>query len=309
MADFFVGIDSGGTKTRARLWFPENNVKKDFEVGASNFCSAGFQEGSKNIEILWKMLQKESGKNAKCLGIGVGAAGVSSSDALKMFVDCMERAGIGDIPLKIVSDAQAALYGAVEDDSGVILISGTGSVCFGQNKKGKTHQAGGDGHLIGDEGSGYAIGRDILSAAIKEMDRRGERTVLTEYVLEEKQFQGIQDIIRYVYSGENSKARIAAFAPLLMKACENQDQEARRIAKNASRSLAKQAACVVEQLGEQEGTLAFSGSILKKMPVISDDVRSRLQERFPDLRIIEGKSDALDGALFLIQREAARQVR
>lgn len=70
-----MGIDSGGTKTRARLWFPENNVKKDFEVGASNFCSAGFQEGSKNIEILWKMLQKESGKNAKCLGIGVGAAG------------------------------------------------------------------------------------------------------------------------------------------------------------------------------------------------------------------------------------------
>ena len=60
MADFFVGIDSGGTKTRARLWFPENNVKKDFEVGASNFCSAGFQEGSKNIEILWKAAKMQS---------------------------------------------------------------------------------------------------------------------------------------------------------------------------------------------------------------------------------------------------------
>lgn len=306
MADFFVGIDSGGTKTRARLWIPEKNIKKDFEAGASNFCSSDVQEGSRNIRILWETIKKESGRNAKCLGIGVGAAGVSSPEALEMFEDCMKKAGIWDIPVKIVSDAETALYGAVEDDSGIILISGTGSVCFGRNRKGKTHQAGGDGHLIGDEGSGYAIGRDILSAVIKEMDRRGGKTELTEYVLKEKQFQGISDIIGYVYSGGNSKARIAAFAPLLTKAYEHHDPAARRIAENASRCLAEQAACVAAQLGQQSGTLAFSGSILKKMPVISNDVRNRLQERFQGLKIIEGKSDALDGALQLIQRETAR---
>ena len=275
MADFYVGIDSGGTKTRARLWMPEKSIKKDFEAGASNFCSADFQEGAKNIRILWEMLKKESGQHAKCLGIGVGAAGISSPDALQMFADCMIKAGIENIPVKIVSDAQAALYGAVEDDSGIILISGTGSVCFGQNKKGKIHQAGGDGHLIGDEGSGYAIGRDILSAVIKELDQRGEKTELTKYVLEEKQFQDIPDIIRYVYGGGNSKARIAAFAPLLMKAYEDQDQTARRIAKNASERLVEQASCVITQLEQQEGTLAFSGSILKKMSMISKAVFKR----------------------------------
>lgn len=300
MAEFLVGIDSGGTKTKARLWFLKENVKKDFEAGPTNFCSVDADEGLKNLESLWKKIKKDCKNDSKCLGIGIGAAGVSNKEAAETYRRCIEKLGIGEITVKIVSDAQIALFGAVEGNSGIILISGTGSICFGRNCQGEIHQAGGDGHLIGDEGSGYAIGRDILSAAVKELDGRGEKTELTRLVCEYGKFCCVSDIIRYVYGKGSSKKKIAAFAPLLKSACENNDMTAYKIAQKASDCLIEQACSVVKRLGMEETQLAFGGSILKNMTIISDEVRKGLEKQYSRLKIIQAKSDALDGALYLI---------
>lgn len=303
MTGFFVGIDIGGTKTRGRLWKLPENIKKDFEVGPSNFCSVDFEEGFKNIRSLWEKIENYCPKDCKCLGIGIGAAGVSNAEAVTKYRLCIDKLKIGNIPVKIVSDAQTALIGAVGNDSGIILISGTGSVCFGINKEGHTHQAGGDGHLIGDDGSGYAIGRDILSAAVKELDGRGEKTKLTELVCEYGKFSGISDILRYIYSDGSSKTKVASFAPLLKSAYDNNDDTAYRIADRAVTGLMQQACSVINRLGMEEDTqLAFGGSILNNMAMISNEVKRRLEKEYGRIKIRQAKSDALDGALYLISK-------
>lgn len=302
MIKYFVGVDSGGTKTSARLWIPEKNIKKDFRTGASNFCSVKFEEGFNNIKRLLDMIQIEIGENGRCVGIGIGAAGISNPESVSKFNQCLEKLGVTDIPVSIVSDAETALYGAIGKGEGIILISGTGSVCFGRNEKGTMHQVAGEGHLIGDEGSGYAIGRDILTAVVRQLDGRGEKTELTTLLARKVGLDSLTKIIQYVYGDDSNKTKIAAIAPLIIEAYNNHDKLACEIINKSINSLLEQVICVIKKLDMQEAIVAFSGSILEHMDMISERVRKQLKKEFKNLSLIEAKSDALDGALYLASR-------
>lgn len=82
--------------------------------------------------------------------------------------------------IRLVGDHETALAGALEEPAGVILIAGTGSICYGVNESGAKFRAGGYGHIIDDAGSAYAIGRDILKAVVRSSDGRQGQTVLKE---------------------------------------------------------------------------------------------------------------------------------
>ena len=80
----------------------------------------------------------------------------------------------------IVNDATAALVGGTGHPFGVVCVAGTGSIAFGVNRAGERARAGGWGHLLGDEGSGYAIGLEALRAVCRASDGRGPQTALTD---------------------------------------------------------------------------------------------------------------------------------
>ncbi len=94
---------------------------------------------------------------------------------------------------------------------GIALIAGTGSICFGKNGAGEYARSGGWGHLIGDEGSGYALGRDALAAVARAWDGWGEKTLLSQLLAEQMELDDQKKIISYTYGGD--KGRIAALAP------------------------------------------------------------------------------------------------
>ncbi|MCL4278865.1 MAG: hypothetical protein KJZ60_04155, partial [Ignavibacteriaceae bacterium] len=98
----------------------------------------------------------------------------------KGFKDFADEEGIHFKGVKVISDAHIALEGAFPDSAGCILIAGTGSILFGKDEKGVIHRVGGFGRLIGDEGSGYSIGRKALNAVSKSSDGRGEETLISE---------------------------------------------------------------------------------------------------------------------------------
>ena len=111
----------------------------------------------------------------------VGCAGMSNPE-LRRTLERMIRADGYEGAYMLAGDQAAALYAAHGAGPGAVLISGTGSICFGRNTRGITARAGGRGYKIDDEGSGYAIGRDILSAVVRAQDGRSRPTVLTELV-------------------------------------------------------------------------------------------------------------------------------
>ncbi|WP_326998685.1 BadF/BadG/BcrA/BcrD ATPase family protein [Cohnella kolymensis] len=226
------------------------------------------------------------------------AAGLSNPSNINRLTSNVREFGyVGG--LLIVGDQETALCGAQEDEFGVILIAGTGSICYGKNQSGVSHRAGGFGYLIDDEGSGYSIGRDLLTAVVKAHDGRSAETAITGMVYRQLQVESVQQIIGFVYDKQTNKKDIAALAPILSEACAMGDKAALIIAAKSAHSLFELVVPVVEKLSLQEGVLAMSGSVLLRNAFVREAFEQKLKESYPQLTCITAKRDASYGAVIM----------
>src|SRR5438128_1339137 len=92
-----------------------------------------------------------------------------------------------------------ALVAGAQDAPGIVIVSGTGSIAYGRNANGEAARAGGWGHMIGDEGSGYWIGREALTAVMRAADGRGPATGLSDDILAYFQVTDVSHLPRIVY--------------------------------------------------------------------------------------------------------------
>ena len=168
--------------------------------------------------------------------------------------------------LRLLGDQEIALAGAI-DGPGAVLIAGTGSVCFGKDGQGRPFRAGGYGYLIDDGGSGYAIGRDILTAVARAHDGRGPETCLTEAVFASLGIGELNQMITWLYSPETGKKEMCGLAAAFWK-----------------------------HSGIQNGELALLGSIFHYYAPIRRMVEKRLQALLPQAAVIEPRGSAALGA-------------
>src|SRR6185369_3788449 len=111
-----------------------------------------------------------------------GIAGVDRPDDARVVRGIMRRIGYKAKTL-VVNDALVALEAGAPEQPGIVVIAGTGSIAYGRNDRNQSARAGGWGYVLGDEGSGYWIGRAALRAVLREADRRGPQTLLTSLLL------------------------------------------------------------------------------------------------------------------------------
>lgn len=294
---YYAGWDGGGTKTAMELRSADGNALGRHASGPLNYNSCAPSEVRRTIRTLLSQMA-QYGPLDECAGLCIAAAGVSNPEA-RVFLEEALREGGYRGKLRIVGDQEAALRGAVGRQPGMVLVSGTGSICFGKNAAGQSHRAGGRGHLIDDEGSGYAIGRDILRAVVRQADGRMEKTGLYDAVMDRLNARSSDDIVRYVYRNENAKQNIAALAPLLMGAWEQGDPAAIQIADKAGQELAVLVVAVAECLSLQSAVAAMAGSILEHCPPVRECLKKNLAQRLPELRLIPAQEDAAAGAALL----------
>src|SRR6185295_3235694 len=112
----------------------------------------------------------------------------------------------------VVNDALVALEAGAPDRPGVVVIAGTGSIAYGRNERNEAARAGGWGYVLGDEGSGYWIGRAALRAVLRAADQRGPATVLTPMLLEHFNVTQPQLLLHEVYHQQLKPAEIGALA-------------------------------------------------------------------------------------------------
>ncbi|MFU1793857.1 N-acetylglucosamine kinase [Paenibacillus azoreducens] len=298
---FVAGLDGGGTKTAVTVADERGTVLETFTSGAINYN--GQDEASVGASL--KEIVREIGAICSgiehCAEICVGAAGVSNPTVVSRLTEQIRSSGFQG-GLHITGDHETALYGAHLRDYGMILIAGTGSIGLGKNKAGATHRTGGYGHLIDDEGSGYAIGRDLLSALVQAHDGRIPETVITELVYKQLQIATIQEVISFVYDKRTNKKDIAALAPILSAACAAGDPAALCIAEKCASSLLGLVIPMAEALSLQEDSLAVAGSVLLKNIFIQKMFREKLLEHYPKMECITPKSDASMGAALMALR-------
>ena len=201
----------------------------------------------------------------------------------------------------ITNDAVTALYGGVGGSEGVILISGTGSICYGSNSEGETKRAGGWGHLIGDEGSGYYIGINAINKIAKGHDCVEEKTVMTDLILEHLKLENASGLIEFVYRSGAGKSEIASLARLVDEAYKQGDSMAEEILLRAAFELFLISKAVIDnlKLNNKKAILAVNGSVIEKNECISSEFKRLMNRNYPLVEIAGMKNDAAYGAVLM----------
>jgi N-acetylglucosamine kinase-like BadF-type ATPase len=140
--------------------------------------------------------------------------------------------------MEVTHDAVTALMGATEGRPGIIVISGTGSICFGMNAQGQTARAGGWGYVFGDEGSSFDIARRALRAALAMEEGWGPATALRDAILRFSSARTMNDAMHCWYTDDFPRSRVASFSRLVDQTAHGGDRVARGILREAGHFLA-----------------------------------------------------------------------
>jgi N-acetylglucosamine kinase-like BadF-type ATPase len=205
------------------------------------------------------------------------------------------------VPVRIAPDVLAAWAGAHGGEAGVVLISGTGSICYGRATSGSDARAGGWGPLFGDEGSAYAAGVLALRRLAAQVDCTGPATALAERVLERWPELGadLRNWLRGIYRTGWGREQVANLAREVKEAAEAGDPVCTEILEQIARDLALQAVGVEKQLQEARLPLAVQGGFGAASPLIIQRLRQTLREAGSALHLVEGRLNPLNGAVLL----------
>jgi N-acetylglucosamine kinase-like BadF-type ATPase len=257
-----LGIDAGGSKTRALVGRVDGQVIGSGEAGPANYQSTGQAAAFEALDLAVRRALEEAGARAEQVAsLCLGAAGMDRPEDFSVF----QGWAAGAFPLarlRLVNDARIVLAAGTPAGWGLVIISGTGSIAYGRTAQGTTARAGGWGYLLGDEGSGYSIGLRALQAVMRAHDGRDGQTLLREAVLSEWGLTAPEALVRKVYAGL-SRADIARLAGLVERCAEAGDPKASQILAWAGAELAEVASAVVKQL-QFEGPVpaALTGGVL-----------------------------------------------
>src|SRR5918994_6059746 len=215
-----LGIDAGGTKTVALLADADGRIIADGRAGGANLQTEGELQVEKVLHDVIEQVTR--GRNITAAAVCLGMAGVDREADGRTIRDIMRRLGYRSNTL-IVNDALIALVAGAGASPGLVVISGTGSIAFGVSNRGLAARAGGWGPTLGDEGSGYWIGRRALEAVTRDADGRGPRTQLTPMVLEYFSLARPELLISEIYHQPHGRRAIASLAPEVDRAREDGD--------------------------------------------------------------------------------------
>ena len=302
MKRYVLGIDGGGTKTRAVIAEAEGHVLGSGVGGPSNYDDVGMERAKAGIAEAVRMARQQSGlPEARLASVFLGMAGVvSEQDRSVIHAIARELNLADDQNVDVDHDCRIALAGGLSGRPGIVLIAGTGSSCYGQNSAGVSWISGGWGPLISDEGSSYWLGIQAMRCAVASQDGR-MHSVLRELVQDHFQLIEMRDLMHRMYVVGMSRSEIASLAPLVIRAAHQDDKVALDLLSQGASDLAYMVRAVANQLGFTSGAceLALVGGLFNAGDVVLAPVQAAIQNRLPDCRIIFAELPPASGAVLL----------
>ena len=298
---YYIGMDGGGTKTKCVLTDENLNVLHECSGGPSTFILIGVDTVCNTMFDLINECIEQAGitfDQIESAVIGTTGAGRrSDAETLEQgFTDFLKSKQLALKKFRVESDARIALEGAFGGNPGSILIAGTGSIMFGKDESGEIHRVGGFGRFIGDEGSGYMIGRKGLMAAAKSFDGRGAPTLLTGYIRDEF---GIDDPSKLITEIYKNNFDIASAAPLVIRAAENNDEVCENIIDEESDNLMLHARAMKKKLQVPGMKVAPIGGTISTDNYYASKFREKVRKFLHEVEIIPAKYPPHIGAVIM----------
>lgn len=294
---FVLGLDGGGSHTQCVI-LDESGVEMGRGVGgASNHHSIGLDQARQGIEGAMESALQAAGNptvSAACWGM----AGLDWPEDERL-IEQLAKELFPAIPVRVVHDSTIALVGGTDGKgSGIVVISGTGSIVVGYHPSGRIERANGWGHLLGDEGSGHYIALQGLNAATKARDGRDRETSLVQDFVDEMGEESFESLANRIYLEGWSAPDIAALAPVVINAADKEDQVALDIINRAAEELALGVKVVIQKLDLQGDALdvVLSGGIFKGSSRMVEGTRMQIHSFAPNTSVFLPIREPLIGA-------------
>ena len=303
---YFLGVDGGASKTAALVIDEDGQPLGRGVAGPSNHLRVGIETATRNIERAVNIALVEAGMAIRQVEYAYcGIAGADHPAHRQRVIDSL-RIFFPRGNFIVDNDARIALTGAVGFGSGIVIISGTGSVAFGRNESGQEARAGGWGPTIGDEGSGYAIARDGLSAIVRAHDGRGRATKMTELLCYDYDMCSPEDLPRFVYATTTHADDIARYGKLVIESARLGDEVATEILERAGRELAECVLAVARrlQLTTIEFPVAYVGGVFNAEDVLLGPMRAVVLKQAPRAKLNPPQHTPVEGAAMMAIRAA-----
>jgi len=287
------GIDAGGTTTRCILVNENGELLAESKAGPANYQVTGLANVAQEIRKAINVVCKEAGINEIDV-LGVGLAGVISKEDIQtvknnlLLIKQVKKCCI-------TNDGEIAVLGAYAGEPGIVVVVGTGSIIYGLKENGVTVKIGGWGPLLGDEGSGFWIGLKALQAIIKTGEGRNANTSLSSILMNSFNINDLEELVSFVYQDKLSREKIAALAPLVIRAMADGDQVAKQIIEKGCDELILMITAMAKKINYQKKEIAVTGGLFNNSPFY--DLFSYKLKKLSNLKAINPLYPAVYGAI------------
>ena len=288
-----IGLDIGGTKTRG-VRFEGGVVVADESVGSSNVQNVSREEAALHLAELFARIG-----GGTVAHVYAGAGGIDT-DADAEALAALIAPHVPGARITVVHDSRL-LLAAGGASTGVAVIGGTGSAAWGRNGLGEEARAGGWGYLLGDEGSGYWLGREAVRHSLRRMNQGLEPDELTTALLASCGVNDPNKLIALFHSSDTGRRYWAERARLVVDAADAGHAASRQLVEQAGRDLAGLAEQTVRQL-RIDGPVILGSGLGMNVPRLQASFRSALAAAgITDVRIL--KQDPVFGVLQLVAEQ------
>jgi glucosamine kinase len=298
MTSIVIGIDGGGSKTRA-IVADEHGAQLGEVVGPASAVKPGQAELSADViaATVRDALASCEMTHVVPKVVNIGVAGVARDQERQELWQALVSRDIAE-EIVVHPDFSIALDDAFGDGPGILLISGTGSVAFGRGPSGNTARCGGWGPMCGDEGSGAWVGRRALSVVTASADGREPETALMGAVLTAAQVNEPRELI--AWAAQATPTQLATLAPVVSSVADAGDLRANALISLAVEELVLHVRALARQLfGDERAAtpVALSGGMFTRGTTLRKRFEQRLRSAVPGAQLHAGDVDAARGAV------------
>lgn len=302
--NYVIGVDGGGTKTMAALADLNGRILKIEESGPANPRNVGIKKTVESIILSIKRILPKN-KKAKIRSIFIGLPAVEEEfkprikEIKKGILTNKKISEVLTGKLTIDSDQLVAFRSGTDQKEGIVLIVGTGCVSHGWKRE-KEHKASGWGWLA-DEGSAFWIGQRVFQAVLKDLDGRGSKTLLTDFVFKKFRIKEKKlNLLNQKIYTTNFINDIVSFSLICNLAAEKGDKIAKKILAEASKELAVSVKTVMRKLNfsKKEFPLVLVGGVLKSK-IFLDIIKKEIKKNIPSVQFIILEEKPVTGAVKL----------
>jgi N-acetylglucosamine kinase-like BadF-type ATPase len=290
---WYLGIDAGGTRTKAALAWDRREIARA-EGGSVKLLRVSEQQARESLRsLLEEVSAKAKAPLNEVRATCVGLSGLSVAEVRESVEQLLREMVAGEQLL--CGDEEIALEAAFpEPIPGVLVISGTGSHAVVRTPTGEIQRVGGWGPALGDEGSGYWIGREAVRHALRAHDA-GERTAVLQAVAQAWGCSTLNEIVSKAHSA--SAPDFAALVPVVVRAAEFSDAVAVDVLQSAGEELARLALLAGRHLNGGTLRIGWTGSVLRRVAPVRHAMAEALIKAQPTAEMAPEAADPLIGAL------------